>query len=209
MTVSSKIILITTLAEYQTRFWIPVAERLRGAGATCSCSRSTIAARRWRRRAPFPSLTCTERDCRAARQSKTKAHSMRAPPVMVWMGRTSSSATSVSLLEFATASRWAAVHDLQQCNGIPARWPNSARTARRSWFRNSGVPLGHRDLYAARRGIRTGSSSPRSFAAGSITHSCRGFLIRWRRQPMQFPLTCVPFDETPALERARSSASVR
>jgi hypothetical protein len=27
-----KIILITTLAEYQTRFWIPVAQRLRGAG---------------------------------------------------------------------------------------------------------------------------------------------------------------------------------
>ena len=25
-------ILITTLAEYQTRFWIPVAQRLRGAG---------------------------------------------------------------------------------------------------------------------------------------------------------------------------------
>ena len=32
MTASSEIILITTLAEYQTRFWIPVAQRLRGAG---------------------------------------------------------------------------------------------------------------------------------------------------------------------------------
>jgi hypothetical protein len=32
MTTSSEIILITTLAEYQTRFWIPVAQRLRGAG---------------------------------------------------------------------------------------------------------------------------------------------------------------------------------
>ncbi len=32
MTASSDIILITTLAEYQTRFWIPVAQRLRGAG---------------------------------------------------------------------------------------------------------------------------------------------------------------------------------
>jgi capsule polysaccharide modification protein KpsS len=29
---SDKVILITTLAEYQTRFWIPVAQRLRGAG---------------------------------------------------------------------------------------------------------------------------------------------------------------------------------
>ncbi len=29
---NDKVILITTLAEYQTRFWIPVAERLRGAG---------------------------------------------------------------------------------------------------------------------------------------------------------------------------------
>jgi hypothetical protein len=32
MTASSEIILITTLAEYQTRFWIPVAQRLRSAG---------------------------------------------------------------------------------------------------------------------------------------------------------------------------------
>ena len=32
MTASPDIILITTLAEYQTRFWIPVAQRLRGAG---------------------------------------------------------------------------------------------------------------------------------------------------------------------------------
>src|SRR6185437_5838330 len=32
MTPSSEIILITTLAEYQTRFWIPVAQRLRSAG---------------------------------------------------------------------------------------------------------------------------------------------------------------------------------
>lgn len=32
MTVPSEIILITTLAEYQTRFWIPVALRLHGAG---------------------------------------------------------------------------------------------------------------------------------------------------------------------------------
>jgi len=32
MTVSPDIILITTLAEYQTRFWIPVAQRLRDAG---------------------------------------------------------------------------------------------------------------------------------------------------------------------------------
>jgi hypothetical protein len=32
MTASSDIILITTLAEYQTRFWIPVAQRLREAG---------------------------------------------------------------------------------------------------------------------------------------------------------------------------------
>ena len=32
MTASSETILITTLAEYQTRFWIPVARRLRGAG---------------------------------------------------------------------------------------------------------------------------------------------------------------------------------
>ena len=32
MTASSDTILITTLAEYQTRFWIPVAQRLRGAG---------------------------------------------------------------------------------------------------------------------------------------------------------------------------------
>jgi hypothetical protein len=32
MTASLEIILITTLAEYQTRFWIPVAQRLRGAG---------------------------------------------------------------------------------------------------------------------------------------------------------------------------------
>jgi hypothetical protein len=32
MTASSEIILITTLAEYQTRFWIPVAQRLRDAG---------------------------------------------------------------------------------------------------------------------------------------------------------------------------------
>jgi hypothetical protein len=32
MTASSEIILITTLAEYQTRFWIPVAQRLRRAG---------------------------------------------------------------------------------------------------------------------------------------------------------------------------------
>ena len=32
MTTSSEVILITTLAEYQTRFWIPVAQRLRKAG---------------------------------------------------------------------------------------------------------------------------------------------------------------------------------
>jgi hypothetical protein len=32
MTASSETILITTLAEYQTRFWIPVAQRLRSAG---------------------------------------------------------------------------------------------------------------------------------------------------------------------------------
>ena len=32
MTDTSETILITTLAEYQTRFWIPVAQRLRGAG---------------------------------------------------------------------------------------------------------------------------------------------------------------------------------
>jgi hypothetical protein len=32
MTASSDTILITTLAEYQTRFWIPVAQQLRGAG---------------------------------------------------------------------------------------------------------------------------------------------------------------------------------
>src|SRR5712675_336860 len=32
MTSSSEIVLITTLAEYQTRFWIPVAQRLRAAG---------------------------------------------------------------------------------------------------------------------------------------------------------------------------------
>ena len=32
MTISSDIILITTLAEYQTRFWIPLAQRLRRAG---------------------------------------------------------------------------------------------------------------------------------------------------------------------------------
>jgi hypothetical protein len=32
MTPSSEIVLITTLAEYQTRFWIPVAQRLRAAG---------------------------------------------------------------------------------------------------------------------------------------------------------------------------------
>jgi hypothetical protein len=32
MTAASEIILITTLAEYQTRFWIPVAQRLRAAG---------------------------------------------------------------------------------------------------------------------------------------------------------------------------------
>jgi hypothetical protein len=32
MTASSETILITTLAEYQTRFWIPVAQRLRHAG---------------------------------------------------------------------------------------------------------------------------------------------------------------------------------
>src|SRR6185437_10270166 len=32
MTASSDTILITTLAEYQTRFWIPVAKRLRDAG---------------------------------------------------------------------------------------------------------------------------------------------------------------------------------
>ena len=32
MTASPDVILITTLAEYQTRFWIPVAQRLRGAG---------------------------------------------------------------------------------------------------------------------------------------------------------------------------------
>ncbi|SDR81323.1 capsule biosynthesis protein [Bradyrhizobium canariense] len=32
MTTSPEIILITTLAEYQTRFWIPVAQRLRDAG---------------------------------------------------------------------------------------------------------------------------------------------------------------------------------
>ena len=32
MTASSDTILITTLAEYQTRFWIPVAQRLRDAG---------------------------------------------------------------------------------------------------------------------------------------------------------------------------------
>jgi Capsule polysaccharide biosynthesis protein len=32
MTASSEIILITTLAEYQTRFWIPVAQRLAAAG---------------------------------------------------------------------------------------------------------------------------------------------------------------------------------
>lgn len=32
MTLRSEVILITTLAEYQTRFWIPVAERLRKAG---------------------------------------------------------------------------------------------------------------------------------------------------------------------------------
>jgi hypothetical protein len=32
MITSSEIILITTLAEYQTRFWIPVAQRLRSAG---------------------------------------------------------------------------------------------------------------------------------------------------------------------------------
>src|ERR1700744_1203472 len=32
MTASSELILITTLAEYQTRFWIPVAQRLRKAG---------------------------------------------------------------------------------------------------------------------------------------------------------------------------------
>jgi hypothetical protein len=32
MTVQSEVILITTLAEYQTRFWIPVAQRLRKAG---------------------------------------------------------------------------------------------------------------------------------------------------------------------------------
>ena len=32
MSVPSEIILITTLAEYQTRFWIPVAQRLRAAG---------------------------------------------------------------------------------------------------------------------------------------------------------------------------------
>src|SRR5258708_29870515 len=32
MTASSSTILITTLAEYQTRFWIPVAQRLRAAG---------------------------------------------------------------------------------------------------------------------------------------------------------------------------------
>lgn len=34
MTISTKTILITTLAEYQTRFWIPVAQRLRAAGDT-------------------------------------------------------------------------------------------------------------------------------------------------------------------------------
>src|SRR6202000_706881 len=32
LTASSAIILITTLAEYQTRFWIPVTQRLRSAG---------------------------------------------------------------------------------------------------------------------------------------------------------------------------------
>src|SRR5580698_10137286 len=32
MTAASELILITTLAEYQTRFWIPVAQRLRNAG---------------------------------------------------------------------------------------------------------------------------------------------------------------------------------
>src|SRR3989440_12443821 len=32
MSTSAKTILITTLAEYQTRFWIPVAQRLRAAG---------------------------------------------------------------------------------------------------------------------------------------------------------------------------------
>jgi hypothetical protein len=32
MTASPETILITTLAEYQTRFWIPVAQRLRAAG---------------------------------------------------------------------------------------------------------------------------------------------------------------------------------
>src|SRR3954471_11495899 len=32
MVTSAKTLLITTLAEYQTRFWIPVAQRLRAAG---------------------------------------------------------------------------------------------------------------------------------------------------------------------------------